>query len=141
MCLLRKTTIKLKNIIAYLFIIFILSVTSLIEAQNVFPSEVKQAIISGNSQHLADFFNQNIELLIKNKEDVYSKAQAEHIMKDFFSKNIPDDFIIEIDDQSDGVHYLIGNMTTSGGKFRVYLVYQNIKGKSLINRLNISEYN
>ena len=118
-----------------------LSEASLAGAQNVFPPDVKQAIISGNSQHLAAFFNQNIELLIKNKEDVYSKAQAEHIIKDFFSKNIPSDFTVEIDDQSDGVHYVIGNLNTSGGKYRVYLVYQRVKGKSLINRLNISEYN
>jgi len=139
--ILGKTSIKLKNIALYLPFIFVILQISIAEAQSDFPSDVRQAIISGNSQNLAKFFNQNIELLIRNKEDVYSKAQAEHIIKDFFIKNIPDDFTIEIDDQSDGTYYAIGNLTTSGGKFRVYLVYQKVKGRSLINRLNISDYN
>ena len=72
---------------------------------------------------------------------MYSKAQAELILKDFFIKNTPKDFIIEIEGESDGFSYAIGHLKTSGGGFRVYLAYQNIKGKSVINRLNISEYN
>lgn len=130
----------MKNLLAYLFILFIISAASVVDAQNDFPPDIRQAFISGKSQNLAVFFNQNVELLINNKEDVYSKAQAEHIIKNFFIKNIPDDFVVEIDGQSDGIRYAIGNLLTSGGKYRVYLVYQKTKGKSIINRLNISDY-
>ena len=119
---------------------FFISSAFSVGAQNDFPPDIRQAILSGNSQNLALFFNQNVELLIKSKEDVYSKAQAEHIIKSFFSKNVPTDFVVEIDEQSDGTRYAIGNLKTSGGKYRVYLVYQKIKGKLIINRLNISDY-
>ncbi|MFN8258197.1 MAG: DUF4783 domain-containing protein [Bacteroidales bacterium] len=124
-----------------MYILLILLIANSKAQEMNFPADVKKAIVSGNSEQLAAFFNQNVELLIKNKEDVYSKAQAEHIIKDFFSKNVPEDFKIEINEQSDGIRYAIGNLTTSGGKYRVYMVYQLIKSKYLINRLNISEYN
>ena len=111
------------------------------QEQSVIPPLVKKAIISGNSKQLAVHFSQSIELLIKNKEDVYSKAQAELMLKDFFNKNIPRDFIVEIEGESDGINYTIGNLNTSKGKYRIYLSYQNIRGETVINRLNISEYN
>jgi len=130
----------LKNLCAYLFVFFFVTSTLAVAAQNNFPPDIKKALLSGNSQNLAHYFNQNVELMIKNKEDVYSKAQAEHIIKKFFSKNSPNDFIIESDAQSDGMRFAIGNLITSGGNYRVYLVYQKIKGNSIINRITISDY-
>jgi hypothetical protein len=94
----------------------------------------------GNSKLLAEHFNQSVELLIKNKEDVYSKAQAELILKDFFKKNTPNNFIIEAEGESNGIKYVIGNLKTRSGKFKVYLSYQKNNGHHTINRLNINEY-
>jgi hypothetical protein len=103
-------------------------------------SGVKDAFNNGNSQQLAKFFCKNIELLIIQKEDVYSKAQAEIILKDFFSKHEPDSFKIENEGYSNGVNYTIANLTTSNGKFRIYFTFQRNSGNQLINRLNITEY-
>jgi hypothetical protein len=102
--------------------------------------EVKNAFNNGNSQQLANFFNKNIELLINNKEDIYSKAQAELILKDFFSKHDPDTFKIENQGYSDGINYIIANLTTSNGKFRIYFTFHLNSGKEFINRINITVY-
>jgi len=130
----------LKNLVLYIYLLFGIIGASYGQENIMVPDGIRQAIISGNSKKLAVFFSQNVELLIKNTEDVYSKAQAEIILKDFFSKNTPDSFTVEIEGESDGISYAIGNLSTTGGKYRIYLAYQIIHGKSKINRLNISTY-
>lgn len=105
------------------------------------PPEIKKAILAGDSKLLASHFNKSVELLIKNNEDVYSKAQAELILKEFFRKNTPNNFIVEAEGESDGINYAIGNLKTANGKFRIYLSYQKINGHSTISRLNISSFN
>ena len=45
------------------------------------------AIRSGNSAELSKYFDDNIELTLPDKSDSYSKAQAQLIVRDFFSNN------------------------------------------------------
>ena len=131
----------MKKTLAYIFLVLLFYNVTLGQTQKLIPPDIKKAMISGNSKQLATHFSQSVELLIKNTEDVYSKAQAELILKDFFKKNIPSEFEVEIEGESDGIKYTIGNLNTSSGKYKVYLAYQNIKGRATINRLNISKYN
>ena len=50
--------------------------------------DVSAAIKTGNASNVAKFFPANIDLKVPpNKENLYSKAQAELILKDFFGKN------------------------------------------------------
>ncbi len=129
----------MKTKILYLTFVIVLSLLSN-KTLGQIPTEVKTAFIEGNSQQLANFFNKSIELLILQKEDVYSKAQAELIIKDFFYKHEPDTFRVENEGNSDGMSYTIGELITSNGKFRIYLTFRKTSGKYYINRLNISEY-
>jgi hypothetical protein len=139
-CPFRKTE-NLKKIILYAILLVFVHYSITGQEKKMIPAGIKKAFVSGDSKLLATHFTQSIELLIKNKEDVYSKAQAELILKEFFRKNSPNTFIVEHEGESDGIKYAICNLKTTRGKFRIYLAYQNIKGKPMINRLNISEYN
>ncbi|MBK6831038.1 MAG: DUF4783 domain-containing protein [Flavobacteriales bacterium] len=47
--------------------------------------QVVEAIKTGNSHDLAALFIANIDLTVKETADVYSKAQAEQIMRKFFN--------------------------------------------------------
>jgi hypothetical protein len=129
----------LKTKLLYLTFIIILFLFSN-HAYTQIPNEVKTAFNKGNSQQLANYFNKSIELLINQKEEVYSKAQAELIIKDFFNKHEPDTFKIENEGVSDGINYSIGILLTTNGKFRIYIGFGKYSGRSYINRINISEY-
>jgi hypothetical protein len=59
----------------------------------VVPDGIFSAMKAGNSKELSKFFNANIELVILDKEGVYSKTQSEIILRDFFNKNIPNNYI------------------------------------------------
>jgi hypothetical protein len=101
-------------------------------------NEILLAMKSGNSKMLAKYFEANIELKIIEDEDIYSKTQAELILKDFFSKNKPAEFKI-IHDGGEGVKYAIGNLTTDNGNFRVTIMYRMVAEKPVIKTIRIEE--
>lgn len=110
------------------------------QSEKIIPKPIKKALISGDAKNLATHFNKNIELLVLDNSDIYSKAQAELIIKDFFKKNAPSKLVIENEGESEGIKYSIGKLRTSNGDFRIYIAYQNSKGGITINRLNLSKY-
>lgn len=103
------------------------------------PDEIITAIKSGNAKDLAKYFNQNIELIILNEEDVYSKAQAELILKDFFSKNLPSDFTILHQGGKESARYAIGTVKTAKGNFRMYFLLKIKNDQPFIHQLRIEK--
>ncbi len=103
--------------------------------------DVAGAIRSGNAGQVSNFFASNVDLTILTQENVYSKAQAEVIIRDFFSKNIPKTFtIIHRGTSKDGALYAIGNLETTGGStFRTYFFVRQANGKSIIQELRFEK--
>ncbi|MBN2681968.1 MAG: DUF4783 domain-containing protein [Bacteroidales bacterium] len=101
-------------------------------------NEIMLAMKSGNSKMLAKYFEANIELKIIDDEEIYSKTQAELILKDFFAKNKPSDFKT-IHDGGEGVKYAIGNLTTDNGNYRVTIMYRVVGEKPVIKTIRIEE--
>jgi uncharacterized protein YycO len=104
---------------------FVLLLTTLLlafglHAQDDVKEKVVQAMRTGNSKDLATHFIANIDLTIKETADVYSKAQAEQIVRKFFNDNPPVDLVIEHSGVSKlGDKYFIGILRTTTGYFRV----------------------
>src|SRR5687768_687984 len=65
-----------------------------IQAQEVVKDQVVLAMKTGNSRDLAMHFISNIDLTVKENADVYSKAQAEQILRKFFNDHPPVDMVI-----------------------------------------------
>ena len=99
--------------------------------------EVASAIKTGNATNVAKFFPANVDLKILNKEDVYSKAQAELILKDFFAKNPIKAFtVIHKGTSKNGDQFAIGTYeTTTGKKFRTYCLFKKEKTGLTIQQL------
>lgn len=105
------------------------------------PAEIIKAIKVGNAGVLADYFNVNIELLILENEDVYSQAQAEQILKDFFIRNKPVGFTILHQSGKGESRYAIGTLTTEKEKYRVYFLIKMNNNIPLIHQLSIEKEN
>jgi len=94
----------------------------------------------GNAKEIAKDFSSSVELIIIDQEDVYSKAQSEQILKDFFIKNPPSKTTI-IHRLSNNPNFRLGiiSLQTKNGKFRVTIT-MNLKKQSntfLITELRI----
>lgn len=103
------------------------------------PDGVITSLKTGNAKELGKFFNTNIELVVLDKEDVYSKTQAEAILKDFFTQNPVSGFSVIHQGGKDGAQYAIGNLTTSKGTFRVYVYVKEVNQKPVISQLRIEK--
>ncbi len=101
--------------------------------------DIANAIRSGDSKQLSTFFGTTIDLTVIDKENVFSKAQAEFVLKDFFSKNPPKSFsILHKGSSPDGTQYAIGNLITGNGKtFRTSFYVKTTGGKYILQELRI----
>ncbi len=80
--------------------------------------EMAVAIRSGNPKNISKYFIENIDLKVIEQEDVYSKQQAEMILKDFFTKHAVKSFnIAHRSTPKNGSQYIIGTLETSNGNF------------------------
>lgn len=101
-------------------------------------NQIVSGLKAGDAKMVASHFNENIELVVIDKELVCSQAQGEQILKDFFTRNKPTDFKIT-HQGSDDSPYAIGKMQTVNGNFRIYITLKSKGGKSQIVLLRIDK--
>ena len=99
--------------------------------------DISKAIGAGDAKQIASLFGSSIDLTLLNQEDIYSKAQAELMIKDFFLKNPPKSFsIVHKGSSKEGTLFAVGNLTSTNGKtFRVSVVLKASQGKHLVQEL------
>jgi hypothetical protein len=97
------------------------------------------SIQNGNDRQLSEYFNENVELVVLDHDDVYSKSQAQQIVAEFFKQNKPKQFTIIHQGGKDGPQYAIGTLTTSTGVFRVYFLLTAKGNNSYIHQLRIEK--
>ena len=103
------------------------------------PDEVVTSFRTGNANTLSGYFNQNIEMVVLEHDDVYSKAQAQQIVSNFFSQNKAQEFSIIHQGGKEGARYAIGNLKTNNGTFRVYFLLKDEGNKAYIHQLRIEK--
>ena len=53
---------------------------------------ISKAISEGNADALGQYFDNSVEVAVMDSEEVYAKAKAIAVVKDFFTKNKPKSF-------------------------------------------------
>lgn len=105
----------------------------------VAPTTLKQALLTGfktgNAPVVSAYFSQNVDVSMLDKENLYSKSQAEQVLKTFFIEHKPSNFIINHEGESSNAKYYIGTLTTLKGTYRITI---NTKS-NLISRLTIEK--
>lgn len=124
--------------IKYLLMILLIA-TSALTSYSQTNKEIILALKTGNSTELSKYFISNVELIIGEKEGVYSKSQSLVILKNFYKTNKPKDFSILHEGGKDGAKYVIGNLKTDKSIYRVYFLIKKQGEKSYIHTLRIEE--
>ncbi|HEY9256806.1 DUF4783 domain-containing protein [Chitinophaga sp.] len=96
--------------------------------------DVVAALKQGDVNGLSRYLDNTVEINISGKSNSYSKAQAEIILKDFFSKNQVKSFEL-VHQGGDSSRFGIGTMTTGSGTFRVSFFLQKKGGSMVLNEL------
>lgn len=122
-------------------LLFLFSIASFAFTIDVID-DIAAAIRSGNPKNISKFFIENIDLKVIEKEDVYSKQQAEMILKDFFTKHAVKSFTVAHKSQPKaGSQYVIGTLETANGKFRTYFLIKTVGTETLIQQFRIETEN
>lgn len=109
-------------------------------AQDTVYDAVVASLKSGDSKLLSNYFTSNMELTILDNEAVYSKIQAELVLKDFFSKYPVSTYsLLHRGKSPEGSVFSIGKLTTNKGVFRTYFYLKQINGKTLLNELRFEK--
>ena len=83
-------------------------------------------------------FTSTVELIILNEEDVYSKVQAEIILKDFLGKHQPKSArVIHRLDSNPSYRFAVIELDTEDGKFRTTISLKDTGGRFLITEMRI----
>lgn len=92
----------------------------------------------GNSKEIAVNFSSSVDLIIIDEEDVYSKAQAEQILRSFFSKYPPNKSIV-IHRLNNNPNYRYGalSLATKNGTFRISITMKKTSNTFFITELRI----
>lgn len=103
--------------------------------------DLANIIRSGDARQISRYFGSNVDLTILTVEEVYSKAQAEQVLKDFFAKNPAKSFtIIHKGLSKEGSKYAIGSYVSAQGiTYRTYLFVKNVGGNDVVQELRFEK--
>ncbi len=129
----------LKTVVFTLFAFCVLTLNADAQNNSSLPQGIVTATANGNAEKLASYFNNNIELVLPQKSGIFSRSQAQMILKDFFSNNPPSSFKIIHQGNRQNASFAIGNYKTGGDLYRFYLLTKNNNNKLLIHQLRIEK--
>ena len=93
---------------------------------------------SANSKEISKNFAPSVELKINEDEDVYSKAQAEQILRDFFNKTSPyNSTVVHLINTNPNYRFGVLSLVTKSGKFRAAVTLKKTANTFFITELRI----
>lgn len=126
-------------------ILFVVSCTLFfftVHAQTSRPpmEEVVNAIKNNRIEDLSKFFDNIVPVTINNNQTIYSRNQAEAVLKDFFERNIPKDFLIMDNGSPNNTSkFIIGSLITpSGNKYNVYILMKQKDSNFYLQEIRIN---
>ncbi|MBB2150893.1 DUF4783 domain-containing protein [Pedobacter gandavensis] len=120
------------------FTILFTSFSSAIAIQSDIIDNLSGYFKAGNAKDVAQNFSSSVELIIIDEEDVYSKAQAEQILRNFFTKYPPvKSSVTHTINANPNFRFGILSLQTKNGKFRVSITMKKSNNAFFITELRI----
>jgi hypothetical protein len=98
--------------------------------------DITTAIRVGNVGELSRYLDSRVDLTLPEKSDTYSKIQAEMIIRDFFTTNGVQNFLVKRRGPSGtGSEFLVGVLKTRNGDYRTTIFVKQKGDKQLLQEL------
>ncbi|HEX6334122.1 MAG TPA: DUF4783 domain-containing protein [Flavisolibacter sp.] len=97
--------------------------------------DVIQALRTGNATELSKYVDDNIEISLPDRSDTYSRAQANVILRDFFSNSGVRGFEVMHKGDNGGSKFCIGTLQTRGGNYRTTVLMKTKSGRQLVREI------
>lgn len=104
-------------------VILLISILSLSFSYKDITDDISGYLKASNSKALSEIFSDKVSIKILDAEDLISKAQAQTMIEDFFTKHKVKNYTTSHSSLANGGHqFLTGTLETSNGKFRVSIL-------------------
>lgn len=115
----------------------LLTIGTLLSSFTFFSSidEVITAMKAGNAADIAKFFDNTVEINMPDKNNSYSRSQAELVLKDFFSSNGVKSFAVIHKGENSGSQYCIGTLVTRNGTYRTTIFMKQKGDKQVLQEI------
>ena len=98
--------------------------------------EITYALRAGNAGELSRFLDSRVDISLPDKSDSYSKIQAEMIIRDFFSTNGVQNFLVKHKGTNGGgSEFCTGVLQTRNGDYRTTIFVKQKGDKQLLQEL------
>jgi hypothetical protein len=99
---------------------------------------IADAIRTGNAKEIAKYFAENVDLKVLEQENIYSRAQAELILKDFFAKHPVQEFtIVHKSTPKNNSQFATGTLKTTSGVYRVHYLMKTSGASTTVTQFRI----
>ncbi|HEX8607655.1 MAG TPA: DUF4783 domain-containing protein [Pedobacter sp.] len=120
------------------FVVLLFHFPAFASAQADIIDDLSSQFKAANSKDIAANFSSTVDLIIIDEEDVYSKAQAEQILRSFFTKYVPvKSTIIHRLNTNPNFRYGALSLVTKNGSFRVSITLKKNGNAFFITELKI----
>jgi len=102
---------------------------------------INNAFRSGDVAGIVRYMDNVMEITINNSQSTCSRAQAEMVLRDFFTRNEPKSFEPEHNDNNgqNNTIFSIGYLNTGNGRFRVYILLKQQQGNYLLQEIRVEK--
>lgn len=97
--------------------------------------DIVGALKTGNATQLSRYFDIRVDITLPDKSDNYSRAQAEMIIRDFFSYNNVRSFEMKYKGENNGAKYCIGTLKTKNADYRTKLFLKQRESKQVLQEI------
>jgi hypothetical protein len=97
--------------------------------------DIAYAMRAGNAGELSRYLDNRVDICLPEKSDSYSKIQAEMIIRDFFSTNVVQNFLVKQKGGSGATEYCVGVLQTRNGDYRTTLFIKQKGDRQLLQEL------
>lgn len=104
-----------------------------------FLDEIAFATRNGDASGLASFFNNKVELVLPSRSGVFSKEQAEFLVKDFFENYPPISFQLIHHGIRENSTFAIGRYNFNNGQFRLLYLTKTVDNQTLIHQVRVEK--
>ena len=103
--------------------------------------DLANAIRNDHVSDIVKYFDSFVPITINNSQSIYSHNQAEAVLRDFFEKNPPRDFIVMDNGAADNnSKFMIGSLTdTHSNKYSVYILMKFKDNNYLLQEIRFNK--
>ncbi len=125
----------MKSILGLAVLTFSLVLVSFRPSSSYSIDDIAGAMRSGNVGQLSRYLDTRVDISLPEKSDTYSKSQAEMIIRDFFTTNVVQNFLVKHKGENGGSEFCVGVLQTRNGDYRTTLFIKQKGEKQLLQEI------